>query len=94
MPEKFKSIADILNENPGLATVRKIIKQSDVIIGFYDIFPELKKVVKPVKVDKQILFIKVENSILRSELRFQENLIVSKVNKYFKEERIKGIKFQ
>jgi len=94
MPEKFKSIADILNENPGLAPVRKIIKQSDVIIGFYDIFPELKKVVKPVKVDKQILFIKVENSILRSELRFQENLIVSKVNKYFKEERIKGIKFQ
>ena len=48
MPEKFKSIADILNENPGLAPVRKIIKQSDVIIGFYDIFPELKKVVKPV----------------------------------------------
>ncbi|HKB86434.1 MAG TPA: DciA family protein [Ignavibacteriaceae bacterium] len=94
MPEKFKSIADILNENPGLAPVRKIIKQSDVIIGFYDIFPELRKVVKPVKVDKQILFIKVENSILRSELRFQENLIVSKVNKYFKEERIKGIKFQ
>jgi len=94
MPEKFKSIADILNENPGLAPVRKIIKQSDVIIGFYDIFPDLKKVVKPVKVDKQILFIKVENSILRSELRFQENLIVSKVNKYFKEERIKGIKFQ
>ncbi len=94
MPEKFKRIGDILNENPGLAPIRKIIKQSDVIIGFYDIFPELKKVVKPVKVEKQTLFIKVENSILRSELRFQENLIVSKVNNYFKEERIKGIKFQ
>ncbi len=94
MPDKFKSIRDLLNENPGLAPVRKIIKQSDVIIDFYDIFPELKKVVKPVKVDRQILFIKVENSILRSELRFQESLIVSKVNKYFKEERIKGIKFQ
>ncbi len=94
MPDKFKSIADILNEDPGLAPLRKIIKQSDVVIGFYSIFPELKKVVKPLKVEKKILFITAENSILRSELKFQESLIVSKVNKYFKEERIKGIRFQ
>lgn len=94
MPDKFKSIADILNEDPDLAPVRKIIKQSDVVIGFYNIFPELKKVVRPLKVEKKILFITVENSILRSELKFQESLIVSKVNKYFKEERIKGIRFQ
>ena len=94
MPKVFKSISDILNEDPGLAPVRKIIKQSDVVIKFYHIFPELKKVVKPLKVEKKILFISVENSILRNELKFQENLIASKVNKYFKEERIKGIRFQ
>lgn len=94
MPKMFKNIADILNEDPGLAPIRKIIKQSDVVIMFYHIFPELKKVVKPLKVEKKILFITVENSILRSELKFQESLIVSKVNKYFKEERIKGIRFQ
>jgi hypothetical protein len=94
MPDKFKSIADILNGDPGLAPVRKIIKQSDVVIQFYNIFPELKKVVKPLKVEKKTLFITVENSILRSELKFQESLIVSKVNKYFREERIKGIRFQ
>ncbi len=94
MPEGFKSLADILNKDPGLATVRKIIKQSDVILDFYKIFPEMKKVVKPIKVDKKVLFINVENSIMRSELRFKEALIINKVNKYFNEERIKGIRFQ
>jgi len=94
MPDNFKSIAEIINREPGLASIRKVIKQSDVILEFFKIFPEMKKVVKPVKVEKKILFIKVENSILRSELKFQETLIVDKVNRYFKEERIKGIRFQ
>ncbi len=94
MPDKFKSIAEIFEENPELAAVRNTIKQSDVVLEFYKIFPEMKKVVKPIKVDKKILFISVENSILRSEIRFGEGLLVSKVNKYFKEERIKGIRFQ
>ncbi len=94
MPEGFKSLADILNKDPGLAAVRKIVKQSDVILDFYKIFPEMKKVVKPIKVDKKVLFINVENSIMRSELRFKEALIINKVNKYFNEERIKGIRFQ
>jgi hypothetical protein len=94
MPDKFRSLADIIDGDPGLAPIRKIIKQSDVVIEFYKIFPELKKVVKPLKVEKKVLFISVENSILRSELKFQEGLIVSKVNKYFNEERIKAIRFQ
>ncbi len=94
MTDKFKSIAEILEGNPGLAGVRKTIKQSDVVLEFYKIFPEMKKVVKPLKVDKMILFINVENSILRSEIKFRESLMVSKVNNYFKEERIKGIRFQ
>jgi hypothetical protein len=94
MPENFKSIADILNSEPGLETVRKIIKQSDVVIEFFRIFPRMKKVVKPLKVEKRILFIKVEDSVLRSELKFREVMLVEKVNKYFNEEIIKGIRFQ
>ena len=94
MPDNFKSIADILNSDPDLAAVRKIIKQSDVVIEFFKIFPEMKKVVKPLKVDKKILVIKVENSVLRSELKFQEVLLVTKVNRYFNDEIIKGIRFQ
>ncbi len=90
----LKVLAEIFEGDPGLAAVRKTVKQSDVVLEFYKIFPEMKKVVKPVKVDKKLLFISVENSILRSELKFSENLFVSKVNNYFKEERIKGIRFQ
>ncbi len=94
MPDKFKSIAEIFEGNPGLAAVRKAVKQSDVVLEFFKIFPEMKKVVKPVKVEKKILCISVENSILRSELKFSESLLVSKVNNYFNEERIKGIRFK
>lgn len=94
MPDNFKSIAEIFEKNPGLAAVRKTVKQSEVVIEFFKIFPEMKKLVKPIKVHRKILVISVENSILRSELKFSENLLVSKVNNYFKEERIKGIRFQ
>ncbi len=94
MPDNFKSIREIIAENPGLAGVRKTVKQSDVILEFFKIFPEMKKVVRPVKVYKNLLVISVENSILRSELKFRESQLVSKVNKYFNEERIKGIRFQ
>ena len=94
MPDNFKSIADIMNSDPGLSAVRKIIKQSDVVIEFFKIFPGMKKVVKPLKVEKKILVIKVENSVLRSELKFQEVLLVTKVNRYFNDEIIKGIRFQ
>jgi len=94
MPDNFKSIAEILRADPGLASVRNIIKQSDVVLEFFKIFPELKKMVSPLKVEKKILIIKVENSILRSELKFNESLMVDKTNKYFNEEIIKGIRFR
>ncbi len=93
MPDGFKHIEEILNTDPGLEKIRKIIKQSDVVLEFYEIFPDLKKLVKAVKVDKKILFLKVENSVLRSELKFKEVLMVGNINKYFNEERIKGIRF-
>jgi hypothetical protein len=93
MPDGFKSVHDIMNDDPGLAPVRKIIKQSEVVLKFGDIFPDLGKLVKAVKVEKKILFLNVDNSVLRSELRFQDILIAKKINEYFSEERIKGIRF-
>lgn len=94
MPDSFKSIEEIFKTEPGLDSVRKTIKRSDIVIEFFKIFPEMKKVVKPIKVENKNLFISVENSILRSELKFQEGLLVDKVNKYFNEEVIRGIRFQ
>ena len=93
MPDGFKSLKDVFRSDPQLSNVRRIVKSSEVVLDFYRIFPELKKVVKPDKVEKMFLKIKVENSVWRSELKFKEFEIVRKINNYYNEERIKGIKF-
>ena len=93
MPEGFKSLKEVYRSEPQLRNVRKIVKSSEVVIDFYKIFPDLEKIVKPQKVDKMFLKIKVENAVWRSELKFKEHEIVKKINSYYNEERIKGIKF-
>lgn len=94
MPDGFSSLADIINNEPGLKGVRNIIKLSDVVNEFNNIFPELAKVAVAVKVDKKnVLFLRVENAAWRNELKFKEKIIVEKINKHFCEERIKAVKF-
>jgi Dna[CI] antecedent, DciA len=93
MPDRFESLKIIFETEPGLKVIRNIVKSGDVIAEFYKIFPELKKVVKPVRVDKRILVLISENSVMRSELKFKEKLVIDKINGYFKENRIKGIRF-
>ncbi len=93
MPEHFKSLEEVFKTEPGLRKLRNIVKSSDVIIDFYKIFPDLKNVAIPQKVLKKFLKIKVENAAWRSELKFREKEIVDKINLYYKEDRVKGIKF-
>jgi hypothetical protein len=93
MPDKFRSLKDVFNTEPQLKNVRRIIKSSDVIIDFAKIFPDLIIIAVPLKVDNLFLKLRVENSVWRSELKFSEKEIVEKINKYYNEERIKGIKF-
>jgi hypothetical protein len=93
MPDGFKSLKDVFISDPGLGNVRSTVKSSDVVIDFYKIFPDLKKVVVPLKIDNMFLKLRVENSVLRSELKFKEQEIVNKINRFYIEERVKGIKF-
>ena len=93
MPDGFKSLKDVFINEPGLYKIRSVVKSSDVVIDFLKIFPDLKKVVTPQKVDKMFLKLKVENAVLRSELKFKEREIVEKINTFYNEERIKGVKF-
>jgi len=93
MPDGFKSLKDIFITDPDLGSIRKIVKSSDVVLDFYKIFPDIEKVVVPLSVDKMFLKLRVENSVLRSELKFKEKEIVDKINLYYDEERVKGIKF-
>jgi hypothetical protein len=93
MDKGFVKLSDIINTKPEFEGLRKKIKETEVMDGFLDLFPDLGKVAKALKVDKKTLFLKVENSVWRSELKFSESVIVEKINTFFKEERIKYIKF-
>ena len=93
MHDHFRSLKDVFNSDPQLINVRRIVKASDVVNDFNKIFPNLVKIAVPIKVDKMFLKLKVENSTWRSELKFKEFEIVERINKFYNEERIKGIKF-
>ncbi len=93
MDNGFLKLSDIIDSQPEFEGLRKRIKETEVVENFFEIFPDLGKVAKAVKVDKKTLFLKVENSVWRSELKFSESIIVEKINTFFKEERIKFIKF-
>jgi Dna[CI] antecedent, DciA len=89
----FTSIKEVFETDPNLANVRKIVKQSEVVEKFYEIFPDLEKIVFPKRVEKKILLINVENPALRSELKFNEELLIKKINKFFHEERVTSVRF-
>jgi hypothetical protein len=93
MPDGFVSLADAFNKEPVFDGLRKKIKESDVVVDFYKIFPDFEKIAKPVKVDKQVLYLSVQNAGWRSELKFKEKIIIEKVNEYYKEERVKSLRF-
>ncbi|HMN49957.1 MAG TPA: DUF721 domain-containing protein [Ignavibacteriaceae bacterium] len=93
MPDDFKSIKEIFNNNPELKKIKETINQNDVINDFELIFPDFKKIVKPVRVENGTLTLKVENASWRTELKFKETEIIEKINSFYKEKRIIKIKF-
>lgn len=93
MHNDFLSISDIISTEAGFAKLRRTIKQHDVIAGFYKIFPDLKKIASVVKIEKKVLHLKVNNSAWRSELKFNQQIMIDKINSFYKEEIIKSIRF-
>ena len=49
----FVSIKEAFDNEPNLANVRKIVKQSEVVEKFYDIFPSLENIVLPKRVERE-----------------------------------------
>ena len=93
MDKDFVKLSEIINTKPEFEGLMKRLKETEVVDGFLEIFPDLGKIAKALKVDKKTLFLKVENSVWRSELKFSESVIVEKINSFFKEERIRYLKF-
>ena len=93
MPDGFKSLGDVFRREKSFKQLREIVKQSDIVLDFYNIFPDFKNVAIPKKVDRKTLLLKVENPSWRNELKFKETKIIEKINKFYNEERINQIRF-
>ena len=93
MPDGFYKISEVFNKEPELASIRKLIKQSDIVNDFEDIFPEFVKIAEAVKAEKKCIYLRVQNAAWRSELKFREQQIIKKINNFYKEERIKYVRF-
>jgi len=93
MPSSFRSLKDVFRKERSLAGIREIVESSDVVVQFFEIFPNLEKVVVPQSCEKKILKIKVENPSWRNELKFMELEMIEKINTFFKEQRIIQIRF-
>ena len=93
MKSKIKSLSQIIEDEKGLENLRKTAKEYSAVDRFFEIFPKLNKTVTPKKVEKNILFLRVDNSALRNELFLKQNEIIKTINDYIGEEIIKGIRF-
>ena len=93
MPKGFISLGEAFEKEPSLTKIKNSIKDYDVVNNFYEIFKDFEKIAVPVKVKNSVLYLKVENSVWRSELKIKEQNIIEKINQYLKEERIKKLKF-
>ena len=89
----FLTIDDVLSKEKEFSNLRTSLKNYRVVDEFENIFPDLKPIAQAVKVDKNVLFLRVENSVWKSELNLKKNLIAEKINKHFKESIIKTIRF-
>ncbi len=93
MPDSFKSLGEIFKRDPAFRNLREIVKSADVVSDFYKIFPDFNKIAIAQKVDKKVLKLRVENPAWRNEMKFKEKEIVERINNFYKEERIKQIRF-
>jgi len=93
MRSSFKSLKEVFKKERALAGVREMVESSDVIVNFYEMFPNLEKVAIPQSCEKKVLKLKIENPAWRNELKFMESEMIEKINDHFNEKRINQIRF-
>ena len=93
MSSSFRSLKEVFEREKSLRALREIVDSSDVVVKFYQIFPNLEMVAVPLSSEKKILKLKIENPAWRSELKFKEAEMIEKINQFFNEQRINQIKF-
>ncbi|HPN38093.1 MAG TPA: DUF721 domain-containing protein [Melioribacteraceae bacterium] len=94
MKEKgIKSLADIILDSADMEKIRDLRIKYKVVEEFLLIFPEFADFVIPVKLNKKVLSLRVENSVMRSELNLMQEELKGKINKYYNKEVVNSIKF-
>ena len=93
MPSYFKSVSEVINKDKSFSKFRKGVSEVNVIEEFSNIFPELSKTVKASNINKGILYLVVENSVLRNEIYLKKQLMIDKINKHFNRDIINSVKF-
>jgi len=89
----FRSISDILFKEKDFKKIVSKAKEEEVVIKFSEIFPELSSIAKAVKFNYGVLYLRVENSVWRSELNLKQTAMISKIRKNINDISIKKIKF-
>lgn len=77
----------------GMEKIREVSLKYKVVEEFLELFPEFKEFVEPVKLNKKVLSLRVENSVMRSELNLRQEALKEKINNYYKKEVVTSIKF-
>ncbi len=93
MPSGFKSLSEIIYKEKAFSKIVKKANEQKIIEEFGEIFPELKQVAKAVKIEKKTLFLKVENSVWRSELNLKQEAIIKKIKTKIEKTELERIKF-
>jgi hypothetical protein len=89
----IKSLADIIMDSADMEKIREVRIKYKVVEEFLLIFPEFSDYVVPVKLNKKILSLRVENSVMRQELNLRQEALKEKINKYYNKEVVSSIKF-
>lgn len=93
MPNNFRSISDVIYNEKVFNKIVNKAREQDIVRMFSKIFPELENVAKAIKVDRKTLFLKVENSVWRSELYLRQDAIIKKIKSKLKKIDLEKIKF-
>lgn len=93
MSNNFRSLSDVIYKEKVFNKLVSKIKEYEVVDKFSEIFPELDTVAKAIKVNKKTLYLRVENSVWRSELNLRQEAIIKKIKKNLKQADLEKIKF-
>lgn len=93
MHSNFKSLSEIIYKEKAFSKIVTKANEQQVVERFHKIFPELTTVVEAVKVEKKTLYLRVENSVWRSELNFKQDAIIKKIKLSLEKSEVERIKF-